>query len=52
MTLWQFALNCRAQVLDYDLVDEQSAVARYAELLAAEYVHARKQFTDEFVQYG
>ena len=48
--LRQFALDRRAQVLHFFLVDEEVAVARDAELVAAEHVHPGEQFADELVQ--
>ena len=51
MALRQFALNLGAQVLDLFLVDEQIAVARDAELVAAEHLHPGKEFADKGVQY-
>ena len=51
MALRQFALNLDAQILGLFFVDEQVAVARDAKLMAAEHLHAGKQFADEGVQY-
>ena len=52
MTLGQFPLNARTQVLDFFLVDKKIAVARDAELIAAEDLHTGEQFADELVQHG
>ena len=41
--LRELALERAAQVVDFLLVDEQVAVARDAELVAAEHLHAREQ---------
>ena len=50
MSLWQFALDLGAQILDRFLVDEQVAVARDAKLVAAQHLHAGEQFVDELMQ--
>ena len=50
VALRQFALQLGAQVLDFFLVDEEVGIARDAELVAAEHLHAGEQFADEFVQ--
>ena len=41
--LRQFALERAAQVIDFFIVDEQVAVARQAELIAAQHLHAFEQ---------
>jgi hypothetical protein len=52
MALRQFALQRDAQVLHFFVIDEQVGVARDAELVAAEHVHAAEQFTDAGVEHG
>ena len=50
MALRQLALQRGAQVLDFLVVDEQVGVARDAELVAAEHVHAGEQLADVAMQ--
>jgi hypothetical protein len=50
VSLRQFALDLGAQILDRFFVDEQVAVARDAELVAAKDFHAGEQFVDELMQ--
>src|SRR6185295_9217124 len=45
MSLWQFALQRQAQILDFFFVNEQVAIARDAELVAALHFHAGEQLT-------
>ncbi len=48
-TMRQFAFERAAQVVDFFVVDEQVAVARHAELVAAEHFHAREQLGHELL---
>ena len=45
----ELALERAPQVVDFFVVDEQVAVARDSELIAAEYVHAREQLGHELL---
>ncbi len=47
--LGQFALERAPQVVDFLLVDEQVAVARDAELVATDHLHAGKQLRHELL---
>ena len=51
VTVRQFAAQRGAQILDFFLVDEQVAVARQAELITPQHLHAAEQFADMFVQH-
>ena len=50
VALRQFALQCDAQILHLFVIDEQVGVARDAELVTAQHVHAGKQFADAGMQ--
>jgi len=52
MAVRQFTAQRSAQILDLFVVNKQLAVARQAELVTAQHLHAAEQFTDMFMQHG